>query len=145
MPHEQKSHNFSTKVLNQKKAVLHIFNAWLVTLKIPQILNMNTTTNSSLLPTPICRKELLRLTLRTKWKAHGWFRFLRPGHKSRERLIIKLLQWQWTVVHATDSYHPFLSLAWPKQQRASIKAILAVVCNCWCTSAYLWPEICSHI
>lgn len=29
MPHEQKFHNFSTQGLNQKKALLQIFNAWL--------------------------------------------------------------------------------------------------------------------
>lgn len=29
MPHEQEFHNFSTKGLNEKKALLQIFNAWI--------------------------------------------------------------------------------------------------------------------
>lgn len=30
MPHEQEFHNFSTKGLNEKKALLQIFNAWII-------------------------------------------------------------------------------------------------------------------
>lgn len=113
MPCGQKLHNFSTKGLNQKKALPQFFKAWLCypynlpNLQPPQ------TTNSSFLPiTSNKKKAQLKFTLRRKWKARDWFIFLGSDHKkSIDWLIIKLLWQQWTATYQIYSYHALLSLA----------------------------------